>query len=161
MFQKGKLENIKKEMQRLQVNVLGLSEVRWMGAGSFTTDNFTLFYSGGDQHERGVGILLNKETFKSVKGFWAVLDRVILIKLHGKPFNISIIQGYAPTADYDDDAVTNFYENLDKAYKQCKSDDIIYVMGDFNAKVGDKRIDNTVGPFGLGNKNDRGDNLVT
>ncbi|CAF1181210.1 unnamed protein product, partial [Rotaria magnacalcarata] len=132
-----------------------------MGAGSFTTDNFTLFYSGGNQHERGVGILLDKETSKSVKGFWAVSDRVVLIKLHGKPFNISIIQGYAPTADYDEDAVTNFYENIDKAYKQCKSDDIIYVMGDFNAKVGDKRIGNTVGPFGLGNKNDRGDNLVT
>ncbi|CAF3582803.1 unnamed protein product [Rotaria socialis] len=132
-----------------------------MGAGFFTTDNFTLFYSGGNKHERGVGILLDKETSKSVKGFWAVSDRVILIKLHDKPFNISIIQGYAPTADYDEDAVTNFYGNIDKAYKQCKSDDIIYVMGDFNAKVGDKRIGNTVGPFGLGNKNDRGDNLVT
>jgi hypothetical protein len=161
MFQKGKLENIKKEMQRLQVNVLGLSEVRWMGAGSFTTDNFTLFYSGGDQHERGVGILLDKETSKSMKGFWAVSDRVILIKLHGKPFNISIIQGYAPTIDYDEDAISDFYEDLEKAYKQCNSNDIIYVMGDFNAKVGDQRIGNTVGPFGLGNKNDRGDNLVT
>jgi len=161
MFQKGKLENIKKEMQRLQLNVLGLCEVRWTGAGSFRTDNFTLFYSGGDQHERGVGILLDKETSKSVKGFWATSDRVLLIKLNGKPFNISIIQAYAPTADCNEDAISDFYEDLEKAYKQCKSDDIIYVMGDFNAKVGDKRIGNTVGPFGLGNKNDRGDNLVT
>lgn len=48
MFQKGKLENVKKEMERLKLNVLGLSEVRWTGAGSFTTDNFTIFYSGGD-----------------------------------------------------------------------------------------------------------------
>src|SRR5258708_2184738 len=67
MFQKEKLENVKKEMERLQFNVLGLSEVRWKGAESFTTDNFTIFYSGGDQHERGVGILLDKETSKSVK----------------------------------------------------------------------------------------------
>jgi hypothetical protein len=154
MFQKGKLENVKKEMQRLLVNVLGISEVRWTGPGSFPTYNFNLFYFGGDQHERGVGILLDKETSKSVKGFWAVLHRVLLVKLHGKPFNISIIQAYAPTADYDEDAITNFYEDLDKAYKQCNSDDIIYVMGDFNAKVGDERIGNTVGPFGLGNKTD-------
>jgi exonuclease III len=161
MFQKGKLDNIKNEMERMKINALGLSEVRWLGAGSFTTDNFLLLYSGGDKHERGVGMLLDKETSKSLQGFWAVSDRVLLVKLHSKPFNTSLIQCYAPTADYDDDAITNFYEDLDKAYKQCKSDDIIYVMGDFNAKVGDKRIGNTVGPFGLGNKNDRGDNLIT
>ncbi len=141
--------------------MLGLSEIRWTGAGSFPTDNFTLFYSGGDQHERGVGIFLDKETSKSVKGFWAVSDRVLLITLNGRPFNISIIQGYAPTTDYDEDAISDFYEDLEKAYKQCNSNDIIYVMGDFNAKVGDQRIGNTVGPFGLGNKNDRGDNLLT
>lgn len=161
MFQKGKLDNIKNEMERMKVNALGLSEVRWLGAGSFTTDNFLLLYSGGDKHERGVGMLLDKETSKSLQGFWTVSDRVLLVKLYGKPFNISLIQGYAPTAHYDDNATTSFYEDLDKTYKQCKSDDIIYVMGDFNAKVGDKRIGNVVGPFGLGNKNDRGDNLIT
>ena len=74
---------------------------------------------------------------------------------------MSIIQVYAPTADYDEDATTNFYEELDKAYDHCSSQDIIYVMGDFNAKVGNERIGNTVGPFGLGKKNDRRNNLVT
>ena len=69
MFQKGKLENAKKEMERLKLNVLGLSEVRWKGAGSFITDNFTIIYSGGDQHERGVGMLLDKEMSKCIKGF--------------------------------------------------------------------------------------------
>ncbi len=160
MFQKGKLENIKKEMERLKLNVLVLSEVRWKGAGSFSTDKYTIFYSGGDQHERGVGILVDNETSKSVKVFWAVSDRVLLVKLHGKPFNISFIQSYAPTADHDEDAVSNFYEEIDKAYKQCNSHDIIYVMRDFNAKVGNERTGNTVGPFGLGSKNDRGNNLI-
>ena len=86
---------------------------------------------------------------------------MLLVKLHGKPFNISFIQGYAPTADHDEDVITNFYEELDTAYRQCNSQDIIYVMGDFNAKVGNERIGNTVGPFGLGNKTDRGNNLVS
>ena len=161
MFQKGKLDNVKHEMEKLKLNVLGLSEVRWIGAGSFTTDNFITIYSGGDQHEKGVGILLDKETSKSIKSFWGVSDRVVLVKLNGKPFNISIIQVYAPTADYDEDAITNFYEELDKVYDQCSSQDIIYVIGDFNAKVGNERIGNTVGSFGLGKKNDRGNNLVT
>ena len=69
MFQKGKLNNVKHEMERLKLNVLGISEVRWIGAGSFTTDNFIIIYSGGDQHEKEVGILLDKETSKSMKGF--------------------------------------------------------------------------------------------
>ena len=105
-------------------------------------------------------MLLNKEIAKCIKGFWAVSDRVLPVKLHDKPFNISFIQGYASTADYDDEAVTNFYEELDKAYKQCNSQNIIYIMGHFNAKVGNERIGNTVGPFGLGNKSDRENNLI-
>ena len=151
MFQKGKLKNVKKEMERLKVNVLGLSEIRWTGAGYFKTGNFIIFYSRGDQRERGISILLDKETSRCVKGFWAVSDRVLLVKLHGKPFSISFIRGYAPTADHDEDVITNFYEELGTAYKQCNSQDIIYVMGDFNAKVGNERIGNTVGPFGIGN----------
>ena len=107
-----------------------------------------------------MGILVDNETSRSVKGFWAVSDRVMLIKLHGKPFNISFIQSYAPTTDRDEDAITKFYEELNQAYKQCNSQDIIYVMGDFNAKVGNERTGNTVGPFGVGNKNDRGDILT-
>ena len=161
MFQKGKLENVKKEMQGPHVDVLGLFEVRWIGAGSFITDNYTLSHSGVDQHWREVGILLDNEISKSVKGFWAVSDRVLLIKLGGKPFNVPIIQGYAPTADYDEYAITDFYEDLDRAYEQCNSDDIIYVMDNFNAKVRDERIANTIGPIDLGNENDREDNLVT
>ncbi|CAF1377503.1 unnamed protein product [Adineta ricciae] len=147
-------------MKRLQLNVLGLFEVRWTGAASFATGDYTLVYSGGDQHERGVGMLLDKQTSKSIKGYWAVSDRVLLIKLYGRPFNISIIPAYAPTSTYDDDAITDFYEDLDKAYKQCNSNGIVYVMGDFNTKVGNGRIGNTVGPFGLGAKNKRGDNHI-
>ena len=93
---------MKKQIERLKLNVLGLSEVRWKGAEAFITDNFTIIYSGGDQHERGVDMLLDKEISKCVKGFWAVSDSIVLVKLHGKPFNISFIQGYASTADYDD-----------------------------------------------------------
>lgn len=57
--------------------------------------------------------------------------------------------------------MTKFYEELENANKQCKSQDIIYVMGDFDAKIGNERIGNTVGRFSLSDKNDRGDNVIS
>ena len=59
-----------------------------------------------------------------------------MMKLQSKPFDISIIQVYAPTQDYDEEDVEEFYEEVQLAIKNTKSCDISYVMGDFNAKVG-------------------------
>ena len=160
MLQKGKLENIKAEMKRLQINILGLSEVRWKGAGMFSTDGFTLIYSGGEQHKNGVAIILDPETSKSVKNYWPVSDRMVAVKLQGKPFDICIVQSYAPTSDYEDEEVDGFYEDLDNVMRQMKSQDVKIVMGDFNAKVGKEKIENIVGPFGLGEINSRGERLV-
>jgi hypothetical protein len=146
--------------ERLQINILRLSEVRWRGAGMFSTDGFILIYSGGEQHQKGVAIILDPETAKSVKNYWPVSDRVIAIKLQGKPFDICIVQSYAPTSDYEDEEVDGFYEDLDNVMRQMKSQDVKIVMGDFNAKVGKEKIENIVGPFGLGEINSRGERLV-
>ena len=83
-----------------------------------------------------------------------------MVRLKGKPFDISLIQCYAPIADNTDDEIDRFYDQLDKAIKQCRSQDIRTVMGDFNAKVGRMRDGRAVGPFGLGQRNDRGSRLV-
>ena len=88
VLQKGKLENIKKEMARLKLNILGLSEMRWKGAGTITSGTNKLVYSGGAEHE---GILFDQATSKSLKGFWSLSDRVLLVKIEGKPFDINII----------------------------------------------------------------------
>ena len=81
----------------MKINILGLSEVRWKGAGETTTGKSKFYYSGGEDHERGVGIILDEEASKSVKGYWAVSDRVLLLKVAGKPLDLNIIQVYAPT----------------------------------------------------------------
>ena len=60
LFQKGKLDNVLKEMDRLQIDILGMSEVRWPGAGSIEKNSARMIYSGGEKAERGVGILLGK-----------------------------------------------------------------------------------------------------
>ena len=82
-----------------------------------------------------------------------------MVRLAGDPFDVSIIQIYAPTAESSDEDIENFYNNLEKAKQQCKSQDVLIIQGDFNAKVGEERFENTVGPHGLGITNDRGERL--
>ena len=62
MWRKGKLDNTKKEMERLKISIFGLSEVRWEGAGRIKSGKHNIIYSGGDKRERGVGIILNEAT---------------------------------------------------------------------------------------------------
>ena len=73
------------------------------------------------EHKHVVGILLIKKVAKSIMGFHAVSDRVLIIKLASKPFNIVIIQVYAPTSALSEDEIEKFYSDLDIAYRQCGS----------------------------------------
>ena len=99
--------------------------------------------------------------FKGTEGFWSDNDRVIVMKISGKPFVIGIFQTYAPTADKDMAEIESFYEDVEKAMKHLKSHDIRIIMGDFNAKVGNDRIDKIVGPFSLGEINEQGENWLS
>lgn len=74
----------------------------------------------------------------------------MLVKLKGNPFNVSIVQAYAPTTDADDDEIDKFYETVDKVYRQYKSYEVKILMGDVNTKVWRESVANIVGPFGLG-----------
>ena len=87
-------------------------------------------------------------------------DRIVMLKLRAKPFDIAVIQVYAPTQDYTDEEIESFYEDVQDTIKQLKSTDILVMMGDLNAKVGSQRHGDVVGNQGLGEKNDRGDRLV-
>ena len=86
-------------------------------------------------------------------------DTVLMVKLKGNPFDITIIQVYAPTESHSEQEMDMFYEEVDKAKKQAGSQDIVIVMGDWNAKIGRGREGRVVGPFGLGGRNDRGNRL--
>ena len=80
-----------------------------------------MIYSGGLESERGVGIILDQIVRKAVKGYWALSDRVLLVKIAGKPLDLNIIQEYAPTASSNDEDIEKFYEELETANKQWKS----------------------------------------
>ena len=81
-------------------------------------------------------------------------------KLYNSYFDISIIQVYAPTADKSEEDHEQIYNDLEMAKSQCKSQDIVIVMRYFNAKVGDERYEDTVGPHGFGNINEREEKLI-
>ena len=157
--EKRKLDNIKKEMERLNISILGLSEVRWEGTGRIKSGKHSIIYSGGDKRERGVGIILNEATSTSIKGHWTISDRV-LVKLSGKSFDITIIQVYAPTSESTEDDIDLFYKDLETAKNHCKSQDVVIIMEDFNAKVGNELVDEVVGAHGLGQRNERGERLI-
>ena len=87
----GKIDNVKKEMERMKVDILGLSEVRWTGDGKINEDNKIIVYSGGAKHERGVSVMMTKQVGEAMMGFWPVSDRSIMVKIKAAPFNINVI----------------------------------------------------------------------
>ena len=149
-------------MTRLKVNVLGVCETSWISKGQndFQSDDYRVIHSGGESHERGVGIILDKERAKCVLGYWLLSDRVMLLKLKGIPFNLAIIMVYAPTTESSEEEIDNFYPTLDHAKAQCRSQEVVIIMGDLNAKVGKGEQGDMVGKFGLGNRNDRGERWI-
>ena len=72
-------------------------------------EQHTIIYSGRDNHTTGVGIVINKNINKAVLGYWPVSDRIIMMKIQGKPFNIAIVQVFAPTSASTDDGIEELY----------------------------------------------------
>ena len=162
LFQAGKVNNVIKEMQRLNIDILGCSEVRWPNLGQCEINDNTVYNCGDTttRNKNGVAIIVNKEVKNSVLSFIGISDRVAILKINAKPFNMNIIQAYAPTSGSSEQEVEVFYEQLKAALKHTKKQELNLLMGDFNAKVGKGAVDSTVGQFGLGTRNDRGDRLI-
>ena len=157
LAQKGKVDNLIIEMKRMKVNIMGISEMRWKGQGEMSKDGCRIFWSGGNYFERGVGFILDPKTVRFYKGHLAVSDRIIMVKIRGSLVDINIIQVYAPTQEASDQEIQKFYTDLEKTKTLCKSNEVIIVMGDLNAKVGKGKEGTVVGKHGLGDRNERGD----
>ena len=94
----GKLEVVKQEMARVNVNVLGISELKWNGKGEFNSDDHYIYYCGQESLRRnGVAIMVNKRVQNAVLGCNLKSNRMISVHFQGKPFNITVIQVYAPS----------------------------------------------------------------
>ena len=99
----GKLEVVKQEMARVNVNILGMSELKWTGMGEFNSDDHYIYYCGQESLRRnGVAIMVNKTVQNAVAGFNLKNYSMISVRFHGKPFNIMVFQAYAPTSNTED-----------------------------------------------------------
>ena len=136
LCQAGKLDNAIQEMKKMKIDILGIAETRGAESGKIRNDSHTVLYSGGQDHRNGVGILMKNNISRSIMGYWQISNGVIMVKWQGKPFNINILQTYAPTQDHNDEDIEQFYEEIQQVINQAKSDEIICMMGDMNAKVG-------------------------
>ena len=88
----GKLEVVKQDMARVNVNILGISELKWTGMGEFNSDDHYIYYRGQESLRRnGVAIVVNKRVRNAVLGCNLKNDRMTSVRLQGKPFNITVI----------------------------------------------------------------------
>ena len=109
----GKLEVVKQEMARVNVNILGISELKWTGMGEFNSDDHYIYYCGQESLRRdAVAIMVNKRVQNAVLGCNLKNNSMISVHFQGKPFNITVIQVYAPTSNAEEDEVERFYEDL-------------------------------------------------
>ena len=104
---------VKQGMARVNVDILRISELKWTGMGDFNSDDHYIYYCGQESFRRnGVAIMVNKRVQSVVLGCNLKNDRIISVHFQGKPFNITVIQAYAPTSNAEEAEVERFYEDL-------------------------------------------------
>ena len=109
----GKLEVVKQEMARVNVNFLGISKLKWTGMGEFNSDDHYIYYYGQESLRRnGVAIMVSKKVQNAVLGCSLKNDRMISVCFKDKLFNIIVIQAYAPTSNIEEAEFERFYEDL-------------------------------------------------
>ena len=139
-------------MARVNINILGISELKWTGMGEFNSDDHYIYCCGQESLRRnGVAIIVNKRVQNAVLGCNLKKDRMISVHFQGKPFNITVIQVYAEEAE-----VEWFYEDLQDLLELRPKTDVLFIIGDWNAKVGSQVISGVTGKFDLGVQNEAG-----
>ncbi|CAF1545778.1 unnamed protein product [Rotaria sordida] len=157
----GKLELLRNEMKHYRYDIIGISEVRWTGKGETTNGDF--IWSGeSNTHTKGVGMLLSVKARKALLSYNPVNSRLISARFTATPFNLTIINVYAPTSEASMDDIETFYGNLEEAAANTPKKDILIITGDWNAKVGDNNTGwkFVMGKYGYGTINERGEQLL-
>ena len=109
----GKSEVVKQEMARMNIDILGISELKWTGMGEFNSDDHYIYYCGQESLRRnGIAIMVNKRVWNAVPRCNLQNDRMISVRFQGKPFNITVIQVCAPASNSEEAEVEWLYEDL-------------------------------------------------
>ena len=107
-----------------------------------------------------IAIMVNRRVRNAVLGCNLKNDKMISVHLQGNPFNIMVIQVYAPTSNAEEAALEQFYEDLQDLLELTPKKDVLFIIGDWNAKVGSQETPGVTGKFGLGMRNETGQRLI-
>ena len=144
----------------MHIDILGISELKWTGMCEFNSDDHYIYYCGQESLRRnGVAIIVNKRVQNAVLGCNLKKARMISVRFQGKPFNITVIQVYAPTSNTEEAEAERFYEDLQDLLELTPQKDVLFIIGDWNAKVGSQETPGVTGKFGLGIWNEAGQRL--
>ena len=109
----GKLEVFRQEMARVNIDILGINELKWTRMGKFNSEDHYIYYYGQQSlRKNGLALIVNKRIQHAVLGCNFKNDRMISVYFQGKPFNITVIQIYAPTTNAEEAEVEEFYDDL-------------------------------------------------
>ena len=129
--------------------------------GEFNSDDHYIYYCGQESLRRnGVAIMANKRIRNVVLGCNLKNDRMISVRFQGKPFNITVIQVYAPTSNAEEAEVEWLYEDLQDLLELIPPKNGLFITGDWNAKVGSQETPGLTGKLGLGVQNEAGQRLI-
>ena len=129
VHEQGKLEVLKQEMARVNINILGISELKRTGMGEFNSDDHYIYYCGQESLRRnGVAIMVNKRVQNEVLGYNLKNDRIMSVCFQGKPFNITVIQVYAPISNAEEAEVEWFYEDLQDLLELTPKKDVLFII---------------------------------
>ena len=145
----------------MNVDILGISELKWTGMGEFNSDDHYIYYCGQESLRRnGVAIIVNKTVQNVVLGCNLKNDRIISVCFQSKPFNITVIQVLAPTSNTEEAEIERFYEDLQDLLELTLLKNVLFIIGDWNAKVGRQETPGVTSKFGLGVQNEAGQRLI-
>ena len=129
--------------------------------GEFNSDDHYTYCCGQESLRRnGVAIMVNKRVRNAVLGCNLKNNRMISIHFQGKPFNITVIQAYAPASNAEEAEVERFYEDLQDLLELTPQKDVLFIIRDWNAEVGSQETPGVTGKFGLGMWNEAGQRLI-
>ena len=157
----GKLEVVKQEMARVNIDIRGISELKWTGMREFNPDDHYIYYFGQESLRRnGVAIMVNQRVQNAVLGCNLKSDRMISVRFQGKPFNNMVIQVYAPTSNAEEAEVEQFYEDLQDLLELTSQNTCPFHSRGLECKSRKSRNTGITGKFGLGVQNEAGQRLI-
>ena len=152
---------VKQEMVRVNINILGISKLKWTGMGEFNSHDHYIYYCGQESLRRnGVAIRVNKRVQNAVLGCNLKNERMIAVCFQGKPLNIMVIQVYVLTSNAEEAEVERFYEDLQDLLELTLKKDVLFIIENWNAKLRSQEIPGVTGKFGLGVQNESGQRLI-